>query len=175
MLLGLACAGGVFRYLMRLILIGASRDIEFDLRNAFFARLQQMPLSYYQQHRTGDLMSRATNDLNAVRMMIGPAIMYTASTVLVFVVAILLMLSIDPLVDGDGAAAAAARVAERPVFRAGDSHALRAIQEQLSHLSAVVQESSRRCARRARVQPGSARDARASAPPTRSTCAATGG
>src|SRR5687767_4141536 len=94
-LLGIACVGAVFRYLMRKILIGASRDIEYDVRNAFFARLQQMPLAYYQARRTGDLMSRATNDLNAVRMMIGPAVMYSANTILVFVVAILLMVSID--------------------------------------------------------------------------------
>ena len=80
---------------MRRIIIGASRDIEYDIRNDFFARLQQMPLGYYQARRTGDLMSRATNDLNAVRMMIGPAVMYSANTVLVFVVAIVLMLSID--------------------------------------------------------------------------------
>ena len=81
---------------MRRIIIGASRDIEYDLRNDFFARLQRLPLGYFQAHRTGDLMSRATNDLNAVRMMIGPAVMYSANTVLMFVVAILLMLSIDP-------------------------------------------------------------------------------
>ena len=73
LLLGVAMVSAVFRFLMRRILIGASRDIEFDLRNAFFARLQQMPLAYYQARRTGDLMSRATNDLNAVRMMVGPA------------------------------------------------------------------------------------------------------
>src|SRR5687767_9246665 len=94
-LLGIAVIGGVFRFLMRRILIGASRDIEYDVRNAFFARLQQMPLAYYQARRTGDLMSRATNDLNAVRMMIGPAVMYSSSTILVFVVAIILMVSID--------------------------------------------------------------------------------
>ena len=70
---------------MRRIIIGASRDIEYDIRNDFFARLEQQPLAYYQARRTGDLMSRATNDLNAVRMMIGPAIMYSANTVLVFV------------------------------------------------------------------------------------------
>ena len=91
LLLGVALVSAVFRFLMRRILIGASRDIEFDVRNAFFARLQQMPLAYYQARRTGDLMSRATNDLNAVRMMIGPAVMYTANTLLVFVVAIILM------------------------------------------------------------------------------------
>ncbi len=73
---------------MRRILIGASRDIEYDMRNDFFAHLQKLPLSYFQAHRTGDLMSRATNDLNAVRMMIGPSIMYSANTLLTFVVAL---------------------------------------------------------------------------------------
>ena len=87
--------GGLFRFLMRRIIIGASRDIEYDLRNDFFAQLERQPLGYFQARRTGDLMSRATNDLNAVRMMIGPAVMYSANTLLVFVVAILLMLSID--------------------------------------------------------------------------------
>src|SRR5687767_14033606 len=77
-LLGVAVVGGLFRFLMRRILIGASRDIEYDIRNDFFARLQTLPVSYYQARRTGDLMSRATNDLNAVRMMVGPAVMYSA-------------------------------------------------------------------------------------------------
>ena len=95
LLLGIAIVGGAFRFLMRRILIGASRDIEYDVRNAFFARLQQMPLAYYHARRTGDLMSRATNDLNAVRTMIGPAVMYSTNTVLVFIVAIVLMASID--------------------------------------------------------------------------------
>src|SRR5262245_58272226 len=95
LIIGIACIGGLFRYLMRRILIGASRDIEYDVRNDFFTRLQKMPLGYYQARRTGDLMSRATNDLNAVRMMIGPAIMYSANTILVFIVAIILTLSLD--------------------------------------------------------------------------------
>jgi ATP-binding cassette subfamily B protein len=126
---------------MRRILIGASRDIEYDVRNAFFARLQQMPLGYYQARRTGDLMSRATNDLNAVRMMIGPAIMYSANTLLVFVVAIILMASIDPWLT---------LVALLPLPLVSVSvkyfgHAIHtrfeAIQAQLSDLSAVVQEA----------------------------------
>jgi ATP-binding cassette subfamily B protein len=140
-LLGIACIGAVFRYLMRKILIGASRDIEYDVRNAFFARLQQMPLAYYQARRTGDLMSRATNDLNAVRMMIGPAVMYSANTIIVFVVAIVLMLSLDtkltlmallplPLVS----------ISVR-YFGAAIHKRFEAIQEQLSNLSAIVQEA----------------------------------
>jgi len=95
LILAVSCVRALFLFLMRRIIIGASREIEYDIRNDFFARLQQMPLAYYQARRTGDLMSRATNDLNAVRMMIGPAVMYSASTILVFAVAIILMSSID--------------------------------------------------------------------------------
>ena len=73
--LALAALGGIFRFFQRRIIIGASRDIEFDLRNDFFARLQLFEPAYFHRNRTGDLMSRATNDLNAVRMMIGPAVM----------------------------------------------------------------------------------------------------
>ena len=95
LLLAIGLAGGVFRFLQRRILIGASRHIEYDLRNDFFAQLEKMPIAYFQTHRTGDLMSRATNDLNAVRMMIGPAVMYSANTLLTFVVALTMMVSID--------------------------------------------------------------------------------
>jgi ATP-binding cassette subfamily B multidrug efflux pump len=95
LLLAIGLVGGLFRFLMRRILIGASRHIEYDMRNDFFGHLEKLPLAYFQTHRTGDLMSRATNDLNAVRMMIGPSVMYAANTILTFVVALAMMLSID--------------------------------------------------------------------------------
>jgi ATP-binding cassette, subfamily B, multidrug efflux pump len=94
-LLAIGCVGGVFRFWTRRILIGASRSIEYDMRNDFFAHLETLPLGYFQAHRTGDLMSRATNDLNAVRMMIGPSIMYSANTLLTFVAALAMMIVID--------------------------------------------------------------------------------
>jgi len=94
-LLAIGLVGGVFRFWTRRILIGASRDLEYDMRNDFFAHLETLPLAYYQANRTGDLMSRATNDLNAVRMMIGPSIMYSANTILTFIAALAMMLSID--------------------------------------------------------------------------------
>lgn len=94
-LLAIGCVGGVFRFWTRRILIGASRSIEYDMRNDFFAHLETLPLGYFQTHRTGDLMSRATNDLNAVRMMIGPSIMYSANTILTFVAALAMMIVID--------------------------------------------------------------------------------
>src|SRR3954467_9637121 len=95
LLLAIGAVGGIFLFLQRRILIGASRDIEYDMRNDFFAHLETLPLGYFQAHRTGDLMSRATNDLNAVRMMIGPSIMYSANTLLTFAVALSMMISID--------------------------------------------------------------------------------
>jgi ATP-binding cassette subfamily B protein len=95
LLVGIGLVGGLFRFLTRRILIGASRHIEYDLRNDFFAHLQKLELAYFQSHRTGDLMSRATNDLNAVRMMIGPSVMYSSNTILTFVAALALMISID--------------------------------------------------------------------------------
>ncbi len=80
-LLAIAVSKGIFQFLTRWIVIGVSRDIEFDLRNDLFARLESLSFSYYQRHRTGDIMARATNDLNAVRMLLGPAIMYSANTI----------------------------------------------------------------------------------------------
>jgi ATP-binding cassette subfamily B protein len=141
LLLGIACAAAVFRFLMRRILIGASRHIEYDVRNAFFARLQQMPLGYYQARRTGDLMSRATNDLNAVRTMIGPAIMYSSSTVLVFLVAIVLMLSIDPWLTMIALLPLPLVSISVNYFGNAIHTRFEAIQGQLADLSAVVQES----------------------------------
>jgi ATP-binding cassette subfamily B protein len=141
LMLGVSLMRGIFLFLMRRIIIGASRDIEYDIRNDFFARLQQQPLAYYQARRTGDLMSRATNDLNAVRMMIGPAVMYSANTVLVFVIATGLMLKID---------ARLTLVALLPLpfvtvavryFGSAIHRRFEQIQAQLSDISAVVQEA----------------------------------
>ena len=82
----IALAKGIFQYLTRWILIGVSREIEFDLRNDLFAHLERLSYSFYQRTRTGDIMARMTNDLNAVRMLVGPGIMYTANTVVFTVV-----------------------------------------------------------------------------------------
>src|SRR5262249_17520334 len=73
---------GVFLFTQRRVLINMSRDIEYDLRNDFYGHLQKLPLEFYQNHRTGDLMARATNDLSAVRMIVGPALMYSMNTLL---------------------------------------------------------------------------------------------
>src|SRR5262249_48125558 len=80
---------------MRVVLIGISRDIEFDLRNDLFGHLVELSADFYARHRTGDIMARATNDLNAVRMMLGPGVMYWTETSLTFVLAIAVMASSD--------------------------------------------------------------------------------
>ena len=87
---------GIFQFLTRWVVIGISRDIEFDLRNDLFARLERLSFSYYQRNRTGDIMARATNDLNAVRMLLGPAIMYSANTIVYTAGALAFMISISP-------------------------------------------------------------------------------
>ncbi|MFZ0685391.1 MAG: ABC transporter ATP-binding protein [Terriglobales bacterium] len=92
----LFAAKGVFQFLTRWIVIGISRDIEFDLRNDLFAHLERLSFSYYQRNRTGDIMARATNDLNAVRNLLGPAIMYSANTVVFTAMAVSYMLKISP-------------------------------------------------------------------------------
>jgi ATP-binding cassette subfamily B protein len=141
MVVGLAILGGVFRFLMRRIVIGASRDIEYDLRNDFFAHLQRLDLAYFQHHRTGDLMSRATNDLNAVRMMIGPAVMYSATTALTFVVAIALMLSIDVRLTLIALVPLPFISVSVKYFGAAIHRRFERIQEQLSEISAMTQET----------------------------------
>src|SRR5713226_5801492 len=96
LLLGVAAVKGIFQFLTRWILIGISREIEFDLRNDLFQHLEGLSYSYYQRTRTGDIMARATNDLNAVRMLLGPAIMYSANTIVFTAGALVFMLSISP-------------------------------------------------------------------------------
>ena len=141
LLLAMALFGAVFRFLMRRVIIGISRHIEYDLRNDFFAHLQRFPVAFYNANRTGDLMSRATNDLNAVRMLVGPSVMYSASTVLTFIVAIVLMLSID--VRLTLVALTPLPLVSVAVFFFGRAihRRFERIQAQLSDISAVVQEA----------------------------------
>jgi len=141
LLVGVSLVRGLFLFLMRRIIIAASRDIEYDIRNDFFRRLEQQPLGYYQARRTGDLMSRATNDLNAVRMMIGPAVMYSASTILVFLVAIVLMVSIDLRLTLIALIPLPFVTISVRYFGTAIHKRFEQIQAQLSEVSAVVQEA----------------------------------
>jgi len=95
LLVALSLLKGIFQYWMRVILIGISRDIEYDLRNDLFSHLIGLSSDFFARFRTGDIMARATNDLNAVRMMLGPGIMYWTETTLTAVLAIGVMLSVD--------------------------------------------------------------------------------
>ena len=140
-LLVIAGLAGYFRYQMRRIIISASRGVEYDLRNDFFAHLERLPMSFFQENRTGDLMSRATNDLSSVRMMVGPAIMYLANTLITAVVSLSLMFSLDvrltlivllplPIVS-----------ITVKMFGTAIHKTFEEVQEKLSDMSAVVQES----------------------------------
>jgi ATP-binding cassette subfamily B multidrug efflux pump len=140
-LLMIAGLAGYFRYQMRRIIISASRGFEYDLRNDFFAHLERLPMSFFQQNRTGDLMSRATNDLSSVRMMVGPAVMYLANTLITAVVSLSLMFSLDvqltlivllplPIVS-----------ITVKMFGTAIHKTFEEVQAKLSDMSAVVQES----------------------------------
>jgi ATP-binding cassette subfamily B protein len=94
-LLAIALAQGVFLFTQRRVLINMSRHIEYDLRNDFYSHLQKLPFEIYQTHRTGDLMARATNDLSAVRMIVGPALMYSMNTVFAMAMIVPIMASIS--------------------------------------------------------------------------------
>jgi ATP-binding cassette, subfamily B, multidrug efflux pump len=96
LLIGLIAIKGVLSFAARWILIGVSRDIEFDVRNDLLDRLLILEPEFYVRNRTGELMSRATNDLNAVRMVLGPGIMYSATTIVTMLVAVFLMFKLSP-------------------------------------------------------------------------------
>lgn len=141
LILGIAVAGGLARFATRQILIGVSRAIEYDIRNAFYAHLQRLPLAYFHANRTGDLMSRATNDLNAVRMMVGPAVMYAASTALTFVVSLAFMFSINPRLTLLSLIPLPLVTVTSRYFGRVIHQRFEEIQAQLSEISAVTQEA----------------------------------
>ena len=95
-LVAISLTKGIFLYSQRWIMIGISREIEFDLRNDLFRTLERQDSGFYQRYRTGDIMARMTNDLNAVRMLLGPALMYSANTIFLTVFAVFFLLRISP-------------------------------------------------------------------------------
>jgi ATP-binding cassette, subfamily B, multidrug efflux pump len=141
LIVGTAFLGGAARYGMRELLNGLSRRIETDLRDDFFRHLMRMDATFYGSVRTGDLMSRATNDTQAVRMAVGPAIMYTVNTVVMFAFALAVMLVLSPRL----AAYAMIPMAILPPVVLGFGNVIHkrfeGIQEQFSTLSTMVQES----------------------------------
>jgi ATP-binding cassette subfamily B protein len=136
-----AACRGVFTYLQRMKLVTLSRDVEVDLRDDLFAQLQRLSPAYFHQHKTGDLMARATNDLSAVRMLCGPAIMYSTNTVFTALGSLFFMFRIHP-------GLALLSLSPMPVVAIVTKvfgqriHALfERVQEQFSVLSARVQEN----------------------------------
>ncbi len=94
-LIALSLIKGLFQYWMRVIIIGISRDIEYDLRNDLFSHLVELSQDFYSRYRTGDIMARSTNDLNAVRMMLGPGVMYWSETILMLIFSVAVMMHAD--------------------------------------------------------------------------------
>jgi len=141
LIVGLVLFEGLFRYATRMTLIGVSREIEYELRNDVFAHLARLSARYYHTHRVGDIMSRATNDMSAVRMVLGPGIMYTANLVATFVGAAALMARISPTLLG--VALAPLVVVSFLVRHFGRQihDRFEAVQAQLATLTSVVQEN----------------------------------
>jgi ATP-binding cassette, subfamily B, multidrug efflux pump len=132
---------GVFLFLMRRIMIGASRLMEYDIRNDLFAHLLGLSRRYYQHHRTGDIMSRATNDLNAVRMMLGPGIMYSVNTVIRLAIVLFLMLRINVALTLFALISVPAVALAVRYFGTVIHQRFEKIQETFSEISARVQEN----------------------------------
>src|SRR5436189_5986175 len=141
MLIGAAAMQGVFLYLHRQIIIGASRNIEYDMRNDFYAHLQRLPLRYYQDQRTGDLMSRRTNDLSSVRMLIGPAVMHSVSSLLVVTGSFFMMLRIDHEMALISLIAIPVVAGLVSYFGQRIHHRFQAVQDYFGEISARVQEN----------------------------------
>ena len=95
LILGIALIGGALRFGQRQVIQSAARRMEYQLRNDFFTHLQKLPASYYNDVRTGDLMARATSDMNSVRMVLSMGISYIADALIFFALALVIMLDID--------------------------------------------------------------------------------
>jgi ATP-binding cassette subfamily B protein len=132
---------GVFRYYMRMVLIGISREIEYELRGDVFAHLARLSARYFQTHRIGDLMSRATNDMSAVRTVLGPGIMYTANTLATFVGTVVLMARISPVLLGLALVPLLLVSILVRYFGRRIHDRFEKVQEQLSEMNVIVQES----------------------------------
>jgi len=141
LLIGAAAIEGAFLYAQRWIIIGASRFMEFEMRNDFYQHLQKLPLRFYQEQRTGDLMSRATNDLASVRMLIGPAVMHSFSSLLVVGGAFLMMLRIDVMMATIALLAIPVVAGLVKYFGAHIHNRTKAVQDYFGDISARVQEN----------------------------------
>ncbi len=139
-LVGVTLTQGIFMFAQRMILVTLSRDIEFDLRNDYFSHLERLPLSFYQRSYTGDLMARATNDLQAVRMLCGPAIMYSSNTVFTAIGALFFMVRINGRLTLLALATMPLVALATQVFGSKIHVLFERVQAQFSALSTKVQE-----------------------------------
>ncbi len=140
-IVGIACAQAAIRTASRILIFNVGRDVEYDLRNDLFAHLERLPLAYYHEQHTGDLMSRVINDVTAVRMLLGPGMLNLINTPIYYAYAVAIMLTLDPWLT-------LAALAPYPVLllvvkrftRRLMEHTLR-VQEGLADLSTHVQEN----------------------------------
>jgi len=95
MIIGISVISGIFRFFIRQTIIVVSREIEYDLRGDFWAHIQRLPLRFFQNNSTGNIMAHATNDINAVRTFVGPAVMYTTDTIVTLILVLALMISLN--------------------------------------------------------------------------------
>jgi ATP-binding cassette subfamily B protein len=141
LLVAIAAAQGVFTYLQRKLLVTMSRDVELELRDAYFAKLEELSLGFFQRHTTGDLMARATNDLGAVRMLCGPAIMYSSRTVFTAAAALTLMIGINAPLTALALATMPVVAWATNLFGRRIHQRFEQVQEGFSDLSTEVQEN----------------------------------
>ncbi len=141
LLVGVVALQGLFTFAQRWILVGLSRDIEFELRNDYFEHLERLPLSFYQESTTGDLMARGTNDLQAVRMLCGPAIMYGSNTLFTATGALFFMARIEGRLTLLALATMPLVAVATQVFGSKIHVLFERVQEQFSTLSTRVQEN----------------------------------
>jgi ATP-binding cassette subfamily B multidrug efflux pump len=141
LIVGIVLVEGLFRYYMRIVLISISRDIEYELRGDLFSHLTLLSARYFQSHRVGDIMSRATNDMSAVRNVLGPGIMYTANTVATFVGTVVLMMRISPSLLGLALVPLVLVSILVRYFGRRIHDRFEAVQAQLSEMNVIVQES----------------------------------
>jgi ATP-binding cassette, subfamily B, multidrug efflux pump len=141
LIVGFSLFQGVFSYLQRMILVAMSRDIELDLRNVYFESLEKQPPGFFHEHPTGDLMARATNDLQAVRMLCGPAIMYFANTLITGLGCLFFMARIDVRLMLLALFTMPLVAVSTNLFGSRIHRFFTGVQERFSDISARVQES----------------------------------
>ena len=137
----LALGSAVARFWMRQLIIGVSRHVEYDFRNDFFAHLMRLPASFYDRYRTGDLMSRASSDIEAIRVVIGPSAMYMANSVVFLPLTVVQMVHVSPLLTVLCWLPLLLIVPHFYYFSKRIHRRFKKTQEQMSDLSAAVQES----------------------------------